>query len=128
MTPASARARPKHLNLSQIRLPLPGIISIMHRISGAALFLALPFLLCLLQQSLEAPDTYVRFRGTLEHPLVKLILIGLLWGFLHHFFAGIRYLLLDMHVGTDLPRARSSSTVVLVVSIALTLVLGVWLW
>lgn len=128
MTPASARARPKHLNLTQIRLPVPGIVSIMHRISGAALFLALPFLLCLLQQSLESPDTYIRFRDTLSHPLLKLVLVGLLWGFLHHFCAGIRYLLLDVHVGTDLRSARSSSVAVLVVSLGLTLVLGVWLW
>ena len=62
------------------------------------------------------------------HPIVKLILLALLWAFLHHLFAGIRFLLLDLHVGGGLPAARSSSAAVLVVSLILTAVLGVKLW
>ena len=127
MTPA-ARTRPKHLNLFQIRLPLPGVVSILHRVSGAALFLALPFLLHLLQQSLQSPDTYVRFRDLVAHPLVRLVLLGLGWAFLHHLCAGIRYLALDTHRGTDLATARSTSMVVFAVSLLLTAALGVWLW
>jgi len=128
MNPASTRTRPKHLDLVKIRLPVPGVVSILHRISGAGLFLMLPFLLYLLQLSLQAPDTYVVFRGVFANPLVKLLLIGLLWAFLHHFCAGIRYLVLDMHIGTELPAARSSSYAVLVVSLVMTVLLGVWLW
>jgi succinate dehydrogenase / fumarate reductase cytochrome b subunit len=128
MSQAPARNRPKHLNLFQIRLPIPGIVSILHRISGASLFLMLPFLLYLLQQSLQSPDSYIHFRELVGHPLVKLILLGLLWAFLHHFCAGLRYLTLDMHMGTDRAAARSSSYAVVGVSLVMTLILGVWLW
>ena len=128
MSQATARNRPKHLNLFQIRLPIPGIVSILHRISGASLFLMLPFLLYLLQQSLQSPDSYIHFRELVGHPLVKLILLGLLWAFLHHFCAGLRYLTLDMHMGTDLAAARSSSYAVVGVSLVMTVILGVWLW
>jgi succinate dehydrogenase / fumarate reductase cytochrome b subunit len=123
-----ADTRPKHLELTRIRLPLPGVVSILHRISGAALFLFMPFMLWLLQSSLTAPDTYVRYRDAISQPLVKLILIGLLWAFLHHLFAGIRFLLLDVHVGTELAAARNSSRVVLGASLLLTVLLGAWIW
>jgi succinate dehydrogenase / fumarate reductase cytochrome b subunit len=109
-------------------LPIPGIVSILHRISGASLFLMLPFLLYLLQQSLQSPESYIHFRELVGHPLVKLVLLGLLWAFLHHFCAGIRYLTLDMHMGTDLAAARSSSYAVVGVSLVMTVILGVWLW
>jgi succinate dehydrogenase / fumarate reductase cytochrome b subunit len=128
MNTTNTRTRPKHLDLTKIKLPIPGIISIMHRVSGAVLFLMLPVLLCLLQQSLQSPDTYVQFRDTFANPLVKLVLLGLLWAFLHHFCAGIRYLALDVHMGTALPAARATSYAVLVVSLVLTVIFGVWLW
>jgi succinate dehydrogenase / fumarate reductase cytochrome b subunit len=120
--------RPKHLDLIRIRLPLPGVVSILHRISGAGLFLFLPFMLWLFHSSLAAPDTYVRYRDAISHPLTKLILIGLLWAFLHHLCAGIRFLLLDLHYGTALAAARNSSRAVLAVSLLVTLIVGAWLW
>ena len=120
--------RPKYLNLLKIRLPLPGWVSILHRISGAALFLFVPFLLWLLQQSLGSAESYEGFKNALANPLVKLVLCGLVWAFLHHFFAGIRYLALDMHLGIELGPARASSTAVLIVSVLLTLLIGVRLW
>ena len=119
------KPRPKHLDLRVIRLPLPGFVSILHRVSGIGLFLMLPLLLWLFDVSLTAPDTAV---ATLSHPLVKLILLGLVWAFLHHFCAGIRFLLLDIHIGLDLPAARASAKWVLVVSLLLTLVIGVKLF
>ena len=122
------KKRPKHLDLLKIRLPLPGWVSILHRISGAVLFLFIPFLLWLLQASLGSAEAYAGFKSVLVNPLVKFVLFGLVWAFLHHFFAGIRYLALDMHQGIELGPARASSTVVLVVSILLTLLIGVQLW
>jgi len=122
------KTRPKHLDLTKIRLPLPALVSILHRISGFGLFLFLPFLLYLLQSSLASTDSYVRYRAAIDNPFVMLILLGLLWAYLHHFCAGIRFLLLDVHVGTDLPAARQSSRLVLAVSLVLTLILGVFLW
>ena len=122
------KQRPKHLDLKEIRLPLPGIVSILHRVSGAGLFLMLPFLLYLLDQSLGSVETFAGFKEIISNPLAKLILLGLLWAYLHHFCAGIRFLLLDMHVGVDLEPARQSSQIVLIASGVLTVVIGVLLW
>ena len=127
--PPVIKRRPVYLNLVRIRLPLPGIVSILHRISGAALFLfAIPLALFAMQASLESEAGFASLRSMLANPLCKLILIGLLWAYLHHFFAGIRYLLLDLHVGDDLAPARQSSAAVLGASLALTLIIAVRLW
>jgi len=124
----AAKPRPKHLNLMQIRQPMPAIISIMHRISGAVLFLLIPLLLWLFQASLESVVTFAEFRGVVAHPLVKLVLIGLLWGYLHHLLAGLRHLFLDLDIGTELETARLTSIIVLSAGIVLTLAVGVALW
>ncbi|HPT48645.1 MAG TPA: succinate dehydrogenase, cytochrome b556 subunit [Accumulibacter sp.] len=118
------KKRPKNLDLPTIRLPLPGILSILHRISGISIFLLLPFLLWLLQGSLSSPEAFAVVKGILGHPLVKVVALGLVWFYMHHFCAGIRYLFLDLHKGVDLESARLSSKVVFVVSIALTLIVG----
>jgi succinate dehydrogenase / fumarate reductase cytochrome b subunit len=123
-----AITRPKYLDLIRIRLPVPGLVSILHRISGLGLFLAIPFLLWLLQQSLSSPETYVRYRAIFAQPLIKLILIGLLWALFHHLFAGIRFLLLDVHVGLELKVARASSMLVLAAGVVCAIVCGVLLW
>ena len=118
------KKRPVWYNLSPLNLPLPGLVSILHRISGAALFLLLLWLLYLLDQSLTSPERFEALRQTLSQPLVKLVLLGLLWAFLHHLCAGVRYLFLDVHKGVDLATARATSVAVLAVSLVLTAVLG----
>ncbi|MEN3352940.1 MAG: succinate dehydrogenase / fumarate reductase, cytochrome b subunit [Betaproteobacteria bacterium] len=123
-----AKARPKHLNLFQIRQPVPAVVSILHRISGAALFLFLWFFLQGLERSLASPESFDELKGTLNHPVVKLLTLGLLWAYLHHTFAGIRHLGLDLRLGIDLPKARATAFAVLIVSVGLTLVIGVLLW
>lgn len=125
--PDMIKQRPKYLNLAEIRLPLPGFVSILHRVSGALLFLGLPILIYLFSSSLDSADSFAEFSAVVAHPLVKLILLGLLWGYLHHFCAGIRYLFLDLDKGLDLPAARASAKAVLAVSLPLTLILGVLL-
>jgi succinate dehydrogenase / fumarate reductase, cytochrome b subunit len=125
---ATVKRRPKHLDLPKIRLPMPAFVSILHRFSGVLLFLFIPFLLFLFERSLASAPSYAGLAGVIGHPLAKLVLFGLLWSFLHHLFAGIRYLLLDLHVGTDLAAARMGSAIVLVVSLLLTAILGVKLW
>jgi len=122
------KPRPKHLALHLIKLPLPGFVSILHRISGLLLFVALPLLLLMLQYSLRSIETYSQLQAVLAHPLLKLMLIGLLWAFLHHFCAGLRYLAIDLHYVRDLAQARNSSKLVLVVSLALTVLIGAKLW
>lgn len=121
-------SRPKHLNLMQIRLPLPAFVSILHRISGALLFLLLPLLLCLWGASLESPSSFNEFKSWVGHPLTKIVLLGLLWAYLHHFCAGIRHLAMDMHLGLELETARATSYAVLGVSVLATLVIGGMLW
>lgn len=122
------KKRPKFLALNEIRLPLPGFVSILHRVSGAGLFLMLPFLLYLFDLSLGSPESFAVYKEVVGNPFAKLLLLGLLWAYLHHFCAGIRFLLLDLHKGLDLPAARMSSKVVLAVSLTLTVIIGVKLW
>jgi succinate dehydrogenase / fumarate reductase, cytochrome b subunit len=125
----TTKIRPKYLNLFEIRLPLPGWVSILHRVSGAALFLfGIPLLLATLGASLRDEAGYSAVRDVFAHPLVKLIALGFAWAFLHHFCAGIRYLLHDLHIGVSLPAARLSAKIVLAVSILLTLLVAVRLW
>ena len=122
------KQRPKHLALHLIKLPLPGIVSILHRISGLMLFAALPLLLLMLQYSLRSIETYTQLLALLSHPLVKLMLIGLSWAAMHHFCAGLRYLAIDVHWVRDLAQARNSSKVVMGVSLLLTVLIGIKLW
>ncbi len=122
------KERPKHLALHLINLPLPGLVSILHRVSGLLLFLLLPLLLAMLQYSLRSIETYTRLVGVLQNPFIKLMLLGLLWAFLHHFFSGIRYLAIDLDYGVGLAQARASSRWVLITSLSLTVLLGAWLW
>jgi len=84
------KRRPKYLNLFEIRLPIAGFASILHRVSGLGLFLMLPLLFWLLDASLRSADSYQSMQAAIAHPLAKLVLIGLLWAFLHHFCMGIR--------------------------------------
>jgi succinate dehydrogenase / fumarate reductase cytochrome b subunit len=122
------KTRPKHLDLPKIRLPLPGIVSILHRVSGALMFLAIPFMLYALEGSLASAERFDAFRSCISHPLVKLALLGILWAFLHHVCAGVRFLFLDIHKGLDLPTARLTAKLVLVVSLVLTVVIGGLVW
>ena len=122
------KKRPIHLALHQIKLPLPGLVSIFHRASGLLLFLALPLLLLMLQESLRSIGSYSRLMEWLGMPLAKLALLGLSWAFLLHFCAGLRYLAIDMHLLKNLRQARESSKVVLIASFLLTLLIGARLW
>src|SRR5688572_22124444 len=123
-----SRTRPKHLDLTKIRLPVPALVSILHRVSGAALFLLMPLLLWLWQESVASQQRFDQFKAVASHWLVKLVLIGLAWAYLHHLCAGLRHLALDLHIGIELPAARASSWAVLAVSMGLTAVVGVLLW
>ncbi|MCO6426473.1 succinate dehydrogenase, cytochrome b556 subunit [Nitrosomonas communis] len=123
------RKRPKYLNLFKIKQPLPAQVSILHRVSGVLLFFpGIPLLLYSLQRLLESPESFTEIRLILNDPLVKCALLLSLWFFLHHFFAGIRFLALDLHYGSSLEQARLSSKLVLIAGFILTVFAGVWLW
>lgn len=119
------KPRPKYLALHQIRLPLAGFASILHRVSGAGLFLMLPLLIYLLQLSLEpspaAAESFKAFGGNI---FVRLILFGLSWAYLHHFCMGIRILLIDVQVGVEKEASHKSAVAVMAISLALTMVVG----
>jgi succinate dehydrogenase / fumarate reductase cytochrome b subunit len=119
------KKRPLWYNLNLLDLPLPGLVSILHRISGALLFLLIFFLLYLFDASLASQERFDSARAVVANPLAKLVLLGLLWAFLHHLCAGIRYLFLDVHKGLEKETARTTSIAVLAVSLVLTVVLGV---
>jgi len=123
MAEMTIKKRPKNLDLTTIKLPLPGKVSILHRVSGVGLFLFLPVLLWLFSASLASVETFAIFKAAFSSLPVKVVLAGLLWAFVHHFCAGIRFLLLDLHVGIEKEAARKSAAVVFAVNIPLTLVL-----
>jgi succinate dehydrogenase / fumarate reductase cytochrome b subunit len=131
---AARKVRPEFRNIqvSQIlsyRLPPAGIVSILHRLSGALLFLVgIPFCLYLLQQSLTSEISFESYRAIVGSIPGKLVLLLLLWAFVHHAIAGIRYLLLDRHMGILKESSRLSAQIVLVVSLLLTAVLGLKLF
>ncbi len=126
------KPRPKYLSLSallfEIRLPLPGWVSILHRISGLLLFLAVAWLLFMLERSLSSAAGFEAARRYTGLPLVKIPLLVLIWAYCHHFCAGIRFLFLDLDKGVDLARARFTSIIVLAASLGLTVWLGLKLW
>ena len=135
MSTASAKKlRPKYLTLPailfEIRLPLPGWISILHRISGTLLiFPFAAWLLYLLDSSLASEQGFSRIKDHyLQMPLVKAALLLFVWAYCHHLCAGVRFLLLDLNRGIELRQARASSIAVLVVSLALTAYFGAKLW
>ena len=123
----------RNLSLPEItltyRLPLAGRLSILHRVSGALLFLALPvILLPLFAMSVASPAGFAAFASEAANPFVKLVLLVLIWAYLHHFCAGIRYLLLDLHMGMDKESAKRSAGVAFGVSLALTVIFGLKLF
>jgi succinate dehydrogenase / fumarate reductase cytochrome b subunit len=124
-----AKTRPVYLNLPAIRMPVPAIASILHRISGALLFFAgVPVVLWAIDASLASPEAYAGFRGFLAHPLAKLAALALVWAYLHHLFAGLRHLLQDVQVGLELKPARQSATAAIVAALLLTVVAAIRLW
>ncbi len=131
--PPSADRKPRRVErnlaidqLVNYRLPLAGIVSILHRASGALLVLVgIPFVLYLFQKSITSELSFQVYRGVVGSFGGKLVLIVLIWAFLHHLIAGIRYLVLDLHIGVDKEMADLSSKIVLGASLALTLICAI---
>ena len=113
----------------EIKLPLPAVISILHRVSGVLLFFpGIPILLYGLQMMLDSPQSHDDFHAILSCIPVKIGLTVLLWFFMHHLCAGIRHLALDLHYGEGREQARVSSRLVLIVGIILTILFGAVIW
>lgn len=119
--------RPKYLNLLKIRLPITGIASINHRLSGLILFLAIPVSLYLFQLSLSSEAGFAEMLTCLSSSWIKLALVLLIWSFVHHLLAGFRFLLIDQNIGISLPVARKSAWFVVFAAVIITLIIsGVW--
>lgn len=135
MTDAVRKPRPEYRNIGfggitmNYRLPLAAKLSILHRVSGALLFLFLPFLLFLFDQSLTSELSFEVFKAFLSNIVVKLIVLVLSWAFFHHFCAGIRHLLMDVnHDAVSKEGGKRTAVVVFVVSIALTIAMALKLF
>jgi succinate dehydrogenase / fumarate reductase cytochrome b subunit len=131
---AQKRERPVIRNVSitditvNYKQPPSALVSILHRISGLGLFLMLPFLLYLFQESLRSEISFAHFAGVVDNLFVKVLLLGLSWAYLHHFTAGVRHLFMDVHMGLDKEASQKTARWVLVVSLALTVLVGLKLF
>lgn len=114
--------------LSNYRMPLAAIVSILHRISGFLIFALLPLVLYLLELSLRSEISFAYFQGFTSNIIVKLFILALVWGYMQHFCSGVRHLFMDLHLGLDKDSARKSAASVLVVSLALTLLVALKLF
>ena len=110
----SAKKRPKNLDLLSFRFPISAIMSIGHRAAGVVLFLSLPYFLYLLQLSLQSETGFLLAKAELSEPWIKLIGLILLWALAHHFFAGIRFFLLDLDIGITKESAQKSAMLVMI--------------
>ncbi len=117
--------RPVTLPLMSLHLPLAGWVSFLHRVSGVLLFFCLPLALYALDRAMSGPQAFDEVRNTLAQPAVRVLLLLAVWALAHHLFAGIRHLLMDVHVGVNLAAARRSA---LIVAIAAGVVVLITAW
>lgn len=124
------KQRPVYLDIPKLgsRMSITAKISILHRVSGVLMFLAIPFVLFLLHRSLTNEAFYEQCYGIASLPVMKIIYLVLIWAIMHHMCAGVRFLFLDIEKGIEKSCAQKSARWVLVVSLLLTAVLGVWMW
>jgi succinate dehydrogenase / fumarate reductase cytochrome b subunit len=128
----------RNIHVTQIvgyRLPPAGIVSILHRVSGALMFLLLPFVIWLFDVSLTSEVSYERFSsafvagvGFLPGWFMKLVALALIWAYLMHFIAGVRHLWMDMTHSVSMAQGQSSALVTLGASAVLTVALGLKLF
>ncbi|MCU7932416.1 MAG: succinate dehydrogenase, cytochrome b556 subunit [Candidatus Thiodiazotropha sp. (ex Codakia rugifera)] len=117
------KPRPVFLNLTKIRLPMAGIMSIIHRVTGVVMVLAIPLLIYLLDLSLSSAEGFADAKAMFANGFIKLLLFLFLWGLMHHLLAGIRYLLIDIDVGVEKPLFRQTAWAVTLVAPLLALIL-----
>jgi succinate dehydrogenase / fumarate reductase, cytochrome b subunit len=120
--------RPKNLNLFTIRLPINALVSILHRVSGVILFIALPLLLLGLNNSFTDELGYLQMISLLDYWITKIILIGFSWAFFHHFYAGLRHLAQDFHWMHGLEQARNSSRFLIGLVLISVLFFAFYIW
>ncbi|MBQ0753002.1 MAG: succinate dehydrogenase, cytochrome b556 subunit [Gammaproteobacteria bacterium] len=118
--------RPVNLDLTTIKFPVPAIASIIHRITGVGLFVALPIVLWMLDRSLASPESFVDLQEQLSTPLARVVVWGIVSMFIYHLVAGIKHLLMDLGIGETLEGGRNGAFIVLATSAVLSVIVGVW--
>lgn len=122
------RKRPININPLTIRLPIMAVVSILHRISGVLVFLLIPLLLWTLELSLVSPEGLAQVREYWQAPLCKALLWVLSMAFVFHLFAGIRHLLMDIHIGDSHCAGKWGARVVMIATIVVALATALCLW
>jgi succinate dehydrogenase / fumarate reductase, cytochrome b subunit len=120
--------RPVNLDLTTIKFPVTALASITHRITGVAIFLALPILLWMLDRSLASPESFAQLKDLLATPIAKLVVWAMLAALIFHLVAGIKHLIMDLGIGESLEGGRRGATLVFIISVVLILLAGVWVW
>ena len=122
--------RPVNINLlpTRFKWPLPALASITHRLTGAGLFGGIALLLYLANLALHSPEGFEQAGALAHQPLPRLILLGLVAILVYHFYAGIKHLFLDFHIGETLEGAQRGVYIVFILTVVTTAVLGVALW
>jgi succinate dehydrogenase / fumarate reductase cytochrome b subunit len=121
------RSAPVFLNLFRIRFPVGAVTSIAHRISGLLLFLSFPLLVYWLDLSLRGPAGFAEAGAWLRSGCARLVSVVIVWSLLHHLFAGLRFLLIDIGIGVEREPARRSAWTVNALALLLVLVYIGWL-
>lgn len=120
--------RPVNLDIGTIHFPIAAIVSILHRISGVALFFATALLLWMFDSSLSSAEGFAGVKACLNTFWSKVVILLIFAGLAYHLAAGIRHLLMDCGVGESLEGGRLGAKIVVVSAIILTVLAGVWLW
>ena len=133
-----AKKRPEFRNINAFtdlptyRLPAAGVVSILHRISGVLMFMLMPFIIWMFDKSISSELSFAKFTSAFNQGLwilpgwfIKLMVLALIWAFLHHFIAGLRHLWMDVsHKAVSKELGKTSASVTLIASVLLTIVLG----
>ncbi len=122
------KKRPVNLDIGTIELPITSYVSILHRVSGVALFGAIAVFLWLLDTSLSSEEGFNAIRETMGSPICQLIVWAALAGLAYHIVAGVRHLIMDFGVGETLEGGRLGAKIVLFVAVVLIILAGVWVW
>ena len=120
--------RPMNLDLTTMHFPIMAIASILHRISGVLLFLYVPFILWLFDQSLSSSTQFLNIQGACCEPWMKWLIWLFLAALFYHLVAGIRHLCMDFGIGDSLKGGRLGAQLTIGLTIVLILLAGVWLW
>jgi succinate dehydrogenase / fumarate reductase, cytochrome b subunit len=120
--------RPKNLDLLTLKYPLPAVTSLLHRISGAFIFVGVAVLLYLLELSLKSEADFVQVMELLDNVLVKLVVWAIVAGLLYHLIAGIKHLLMDLGIGETMKGGITGASLTLIFSAIAIIISGVWIW